>query len=111
MKAWPGGGCWYALRPDSAKTALLADWARGGGRPAAWLGLEGGDSDPARFGRYAVAALDGVRPGLAVRVGPPLPRSSEGLVTALIIFLTEWSLRKLRDGSPPLMLRPSVRVD
>ena len=45
------------------KTALLADWARGGGRPVAWLGLDGGDSDPARFWRYAVAALDRARPG------------------------------------------------
>ena len=52
------------------KTALLADWARGGGRPVAWVGLDGGDSDPARFWRYAVAALDGARPGLAGRVGP-----------------------------------------
>src|SRR5579859_5323697 len=60
------------------KTALLADWARGGGRPVAWLGLDGGDSDPARFWRYVVAALDRVRPGLAGRVGPLLPRSPEG---------------------------------
>src|ERR1700730_17521678 len=66
------------------KTALLADWARGEGRPVAWLGLDGGDSDPARFWRYAVAALDRARPGLAVRVGPLPPRSFEGLVTALI---------------------------
>ncbi len=68
----------------SGKTALLADWARGGGRPVAWLGLDGGDNDPARFWRYAVAALDRARPGLAGRVGPLPPRSSEGLVTALI---------------------------
>jgi len=68
----------------SGKTALLADWARGGGRPVAWLGLDGGDSDPARFWRYTVAALDLARPGLAGRVGPPPPRSFEGLVTALI---------------------------
>src|SRR5499427_88277 len=66
------------------KTALLADWARGDGRPVAWLGLDVGDSDPARFWRYAVAALDRVRPGLAGRVGPPPPGSSDGLVTALI---------------------------
>ena len=66
------------------KTALLADWADGGGRPVAWLGLDGGDSDPARFWRYAVAALDRVRPGLAARVGPLLPGSPEGLVTALV---------------------------
>ena len=68
----------------SGKTALLADWARGDGRPVAWLGLDGGDSDPARFWRYVVAALDRARPGLAGRVGPLLPGSFEGLVTALI---------------------------
>src|SRR5256714_284034 len=66
------------------KTALLADWARGGGRPVAWLGLDAGDSDPARFWRYAVAALDRARPGLAGRGGPPPSRSFEGLVTAPI---------------------------
>jgi LuxR family maltose regulon positive regulatory protein len=68
----------------SGKTALLADWARGGGRPVAWLGLDDGDSDPARFWRYLVVALDGARPGLAERVGPPPPGSSEGLVMALV---------------------------
>jgi LuxR family maltose regulon positive regulatory protein len=68
----------------SGKTALLADWARGGGRPVAWLGLDDGDSDPARFWRYVVAALDRARPGLAGRVGPSPPGSFEGLVTALI---------------------------
>src|ERR1700761_4767796 len=71
------------------KTALLADWARGGGRPVAWLGLDGGDSGPARFWRYVVAALDRARPGLAGRVGPPPPGSVEGLVTALINELAE----------------------
>jgi LuxR family transcriptional regulator, maltose regulon positive regulatory protein len=66
------------------KTALLADWARSDGRPVAWLGLDAGDSDPARFWRYVVAALDRARPGLAGRVGQLLPRSPEGLATALI---------------------------
>src|ERR1700761_6080309 len=70
------------------KTSLLADWARGGGQPVAWLGLDDGDSDPARFWRYAVAALDRARPGLAGRVGPllgpPSTGSFEGLVAALI---------------------------
>jgi LuxR family transcriptional regulator, maltose regulon positive regulatory protein len=70
------------------KTALLADWARGGAPAVAWLGLDAGDNDPARFWRYVVAALDRAQPGIAERVGPllgpPAPRSSEGLVTALI---------------------------
>ena len=69
------------------KTILLADWARGQ-PPAAWLSLDIGDNDPARFWRHGVAALDQARPGLAERVGPllgpPAPSSYEGLVTALI---------------------------
>ena len=72
----------------SGKTAMLADWARDAGRPVAWLALDAGDSDPARFWRYAVAALDQARPGLAARVrpllGPPPPSSLDGLVTAVI---------------------------
>jgi hypothetical protein len=70
------------------KTVLLADWARRGPQPVAWLSLDAGDNDPARFWRHAVAALDRSRPGLAERVaplfGPPAPASYEGLVTALI---------------------------
>ena len=69
------------------KTALLADWARGSGQPVAWLGLDGADSDPARFWRHVVAALDGARPGLAARLGAPLPPSPEALVTDLINIL------------------------
>jgi LuxR family transcriptional regulator, maltose regulon positive regulatory protein len=70
------------------KTTLLGDWARHSGRAAAWLSLDAGDNDPARFWRHVAAALDGVRPGFAERVagllGPPTPASFEGLVTALI---------------------------
>ena len=70
------------------KTVLLADWARRGQQPVAWLSLDVGDNDPARFWRHGVAALDQCRPGLAERVGlllgPPAPSSYEGLVTALI---------------------------
>ncbi|MFY9850326.1 MAG: LuxR C-terminal-related transcriptional regulator [Trebonia sp.] len=70
------------------KTVLLADWARRGQQPVAWLSLDAGDNDPARFWRHAVAALDQMRPGLAERVGsllgPPAPSSYQGLVTALI---------------------------
>ena len=70
------------------KTVLLADWARRGEFPAAWLSLDAGDNDPARFWRHAVAALDRARPGTGERVapllGPPAPTSFQGLVTALI---------------------------
>ena len=70
------------------KTVLLAEWTRRGGHPAAWLSLDAGDNDPARFWRHAVAALDRAGPGIGERVapllGPPAPSSFEGLVTALI---------------------------
>ena len=59
-----------------------------GRQPVAWLSLDAGDNDPARFWRHAVAALDRARPGTGGRVapllGPPAPSSFRGLVTALI---------------------------
>jgi LuxR family transcriptional regulator, maltose regulon positive regulatory protein len=70
------------------KTALLADWTRSGNHRLAWLSLDAGDNDPARFWRHAVAALDYARPGIAELIGPllgpPAPSAFEGLVTALI---------------------------
>ena len=70
------------------KTVLLADWARRGPRPVAWLSLDASDNDPARFWRHAVAALDRVCPGIGGRagplLGPPGPPSFEPLVTTLI---------------------------
>ena len=75
------------------KTALLADWVRRGERPVGWLSLDAGDSDPARFWRHAVAALDRARPGIAERVapllGPPASPSFDGLVTALVNELAD----------------------
>jgi LuxR family maltose regulon positive regulatory protein len=70
------------------KTVLLAEWVRRGRHPVAWLSLDAGDNDPARFWRHTVAALDRVRPGIGERMapllGPPAPPSFEPLVTALI---------------------------
>ena len=70
------------------KTTLLADWARGDQRQVAWLSLDEGDNDPARFWRHAAAALDRMHPGVAEPVaallGQPPPGSFEGPVTALV---------------------------
>src|SRR5262249_35332662 len=84
-----GGRLVLACAPAGyGKTVLLAEWARHGRRPVAWLSLDAGDNDPARFWRHAVAALDRVRPGISERMGPllgpPPPPSCEALVTALI---------------------------
>jgi LuxR family maltose regulon positive regulatory protein len=70
------------------KTVVLADWARRVSHPVAWLSLDAGDNDPARFWRHVVAALDPDRSGIGGRIapllGPPAPASFQGLVTALI---------------------------
>jgi LuxR family transcriptional regulator, maltose regulon positive regulatory protein len=70
------------------KTTLLGDWARHSQRPVAWLSLDQGDNDPARFWRHVAAALERVCPGIAEQVagllGPPAPPSFEGLMTALV---------------------------
>lgn len=75
-------------RVSTKPGVLQADWARSGRWPVAWLSLDAADSDPARFWRYVVTALDRVRPGIGelagALLGPPAPRSFEGLVTALI---------------------------
>src|SRR6266536_940011 len=77
------------------KTALLADWARRSQRPVAWLSLDQGDNDPARFWRHVTAALDQALPGIAERLvgllGPPAPRSFEWLATALVNELADQS--------------------
>ena len=62
------------------KTALVADWAQSGQRPVAWLSLDAGDDDPARFWRHVVAALDGARPGIGQRVGPLLRAAGAAVV-------------------------------
>jgi LuxR family maltose regulon positive regulatory protein len=70
------------------KTTLLGDWARRSRQPVAWLSLDEGDNDPARFWRYVAAALDQVRPGIGERVGAllrgPEPASLEAAVTVVI---------------------------
>src|ERR1700722_12609398 len=89
LEAGLGQGVVLVCAPAGyGKTVLLAGWALVGQRPVAWLSLDPGDNDPARFWRHAVAALDRVRPGIGARVGPligpPTPASFEGLLTALI---------------------------
>jgi len=71
------------------KTTLLGDWARRSRRPVAWLSLDAGDNDPARFWRYVAAALDQVLPGTGERVAALLrggagPPPLEAVVTVLV---------------------------
>jgi hypothetical protein len=67
---------------------MLADWTRRTGRAVAWLSVDAGDNDPARFWRHVLTALDPLRPGLADLTsrmpGGASPGSFEGVVAALI---------------------------
>jgi LuxR family transcriptional regulator, maltose regulon positive regulatory protein len=70
------------------KTSLVSAWIGSCGRPAAWLSLDQGDNDPARFLAYLVAALQTIAPtigaGVAGLLQSPQPPSSEVILTALL---------------------------
>src|SRR5215216_5886302 len=72
------------------KTTLVSEWVAGCGRPAAWLSLDEGDSDPTRFLIYVVAALRTVGPKLGEGVSEVLhaaqsqPPPTESILTALL---------------------------
>ena len=70
------------------KTTLISEWLRGCGRPAAWLSLDEGDSDPARFLTYLIAALQTVAAEIGAAVLPALEVSPtipiESILTTLI---------------------------
>ena len=44
------------------KSTLAAQWLARQERPVAWLSLDAADSDPERFVRYLVAAVEGATP-------------------------------------------------
>src|SRR5919202_6397617 len=50
------------------KTTLVGAWVAACGRPAAWLSLDDGESDPARFLTYLVAALRTIAPDIGAGV-------------------------------------------
>jgi LuxR family maltose regulon positive regulatory protein len=83
------------------KTTLVSDWVAGPGhnphgpvceRPVAWLSLDEGDNDPARFLIYLVAALQTI----AVNIGKgalavlqsPQPPPIESILTTLLNEIT-----------------------
>jgi LuxR family maltose regulon positive regulatory protein len=69
------------------KTTLLSAALRDSARPTAWLSLDAGDNDPARFWAYVIAALQALHPGIAEEVLPLLRSKGapiEGALTLLI---------------------------
>ena len=43
------------------KTTLVSEWVAVCGKPVAWLSLDEGDNDPARFISYLIKALQTIR--------------------------------------------------
>jgi LuxR family maltose regulon positive regulatory protein len=81
---------------------MLSDWARHGCRPVAWLSLDRGDNDPARFWRHAAAALYRVLPGIAEQVGPLLgPASATGGCLIRLLQAFEGTRVLPRSGRGP----------
>ncbi|MBA2713960.1 MAG: LuxR family transcriptional regulator, partial [Rubrobacteraceae bacterium] len=74
------------------KTTLISEWLAGCERPAAWLSLEEGDSDPARFLSYLVAAFQtiaaNVGEGVLGALRSPQPPPTEAVLTVLLNDIT-----------------------
>jgi LuxR family maltose regulon positive regulatory protein len=70
------------------KTTLLSEWAAGCGRPVAWVSLDEGDNDPARFLAYFVGALQTIEASIGEGVlsafQTPQPPPMETVLTLLI---------------------------
>jgi LuxR family maltose regulon positive regulatory protein len=70
------------------KTTLLSEWVSGCERPVAWLSLDEGDNDLARFLAYFIAALqtieDNIGEGALSVLQSPQPPPTELILTALI---------------------------
>jgi LuxR family maltose regulon positive regulatory protein len=74
------------------KTTLVSEWIAGCGRPVAWLSLDEGDNDPARFLAYFISALQTIAANigkgmLGALQNPQLP-SIENLLTTLLNEIT-----------------------
>ncbi len=74
------------------KTTLLSEWIAGCQRPAAWLSLDDGDNDLARFWSHIIVALQMVAKhvgaGALGMLQSPQPPSIEAILTSLINEIT-----------------------
>ena len=70
------------------KTTLVGEWVAGCNQPVAWLSLDEGDRDPARFLMYLVAALQTIRAdlgdGIRELLQSPQPPPIESILTDLL---------------------------
>jgi LuxR family maltose regulon positive regulatory protein len=83
--------------PGFGKTTLATQWLARQGVPAAWLALDRSDSDPERFVRYLVAAIEDGTPHLLQRtaavLAAPVPFPFDYLCDVLVSELAEVEAR------------------
>src|SRR5437660_8227248 len=74
------------------KTTLISEWVAFIERPTAWLSLDEGENDPARFLAYLVAALQTIAAtigeGVLGVLQSPQPAPNEAMLTVLLNELT-----------------------
>jgi len=74
------------------KTTLVSEWVAGCGRPVAWLSLDAGDNDAARFLTYFIAALQTIVAEIGAgglgALQSPQPPTTESILTALLNEIT-----------------------
>jgi LuxR family maltose regulon positive regulatory protein len=81
----------------SGKSSLLSEWCHGAirdGSHVAWLSLEPGDNDPARFLLYLLAALKPVAPELVESARSILSSQRPPLEAVLALLLNELSAQE-----------------
>ncbi|MBX2999725.1 MAG: AAA family ATPase [Caldilineaceae bacterium] len=71
------------------KTTLLSAWLRTIHQPVAWLSLDTGDSDPARFLRYFVAALQQIDAALGQSIAATLDAAQPPLDAAMSALIND----------------------
>jgi LuxR family maltose regulon positive regulatory protein len=106
LAAGVGRGLTMVCTPAGfGKTTLLGDWARRSRQPAAWLSLDAGDNDPARFWRSVATALERVRPGTCAPVEallhgpqrPPLQAVATAVINKLAVVPDEGAVVLVLD--------------
>src|SRR4030065_1535810 len=74
------------------KTTLVSEWIASCGRPVAWLSLDEGDNEPARFLNYLIAPLQtiavNIGKGVLATLQSPQPPPIESILTALLNEIT-----------------------
>jgi LuxR family maltose regulon positive regulatory protein len=74
------------------KTTLISEWAAICDQPLAWLSLDEGDNDPARFLTYLIGAFQTIAPdigkGVLAVLQSPQPPPTKSILTALLNDIT-----------------------